>query len=355
MLIYRTALEIAHAALKENEDEARFSLASVQLDDRGRICATDGHLWLRLAALVNEPDLFTVDQLAELQCLRAESVVLPSEVVKDFNSACKRKGIDQIVVSVNDGLATLATADGKVKRSFEIKPEVRPFPNIERAVPQRPENTVVLSVDLLRKLVKVLRAVDAGWVRLTFDERLGTNPIGVSAECILGNSQGSTMCAIDGAIMPMRDPKTEPDWDDRVDDKSPPVDSTQPSLSHEFGRRTPEDVRRDALIACGVVVDTLVILKWPAEQAAEVDAWVVNEARSLDALPAALGKPHVLDSEPGFDGEQAYGLCSACNARLFDIEDPNADELPYPAGTFVGVDCKGEPARQISKRKKKAK
>jgi hypothetical protein len=96
------------------------------------------------------------------------------------------------------------------------------------------------------------------------------------------------------------------------------------------------------------------IAEWTPAQRAEAEAWAVGESESLN-LPDAFGTPHVLDSEPGFDGEHAYGLCSACNARLFDIEDPNADELPYPAGTFVGVDCKGEPARQISKRKKKAK
>jgi hypothetical protein len=114
---------------------------------------------------------------------------------------------------------------------------------------------------------------------------------------------------------------------------------------------------RELLLPAGIVIDVATIAEWSPEQRRGVELWVedamettssLEEARKT--LPEAFGKPHVLDSEPGFDGEQAYGLCSACNARLFDIEDPNADELPYPAGTLVGTDCSGEPARTLPKR-----
>jgi hypothetical protein len=200
MLIYRKCLEIANAVENENP-KGNVALQTVFFDEQGRVAATDGHLWLRVAALVNEPDLFTADALSDLSPLRAESIVLPSSVVKDFNAACKRGSVDQFVISGGeDGQTVLASVDGKTTRTFLIKPGEVPFPNVEKTIPTKPPMVkVILGVDVLRKLLGVVKGCGGKSVNFTIygDEE----PIAVSARGVLGES---AICEIDGAVMPMR-------------------------------------------------------------------------------------------------------------------------------------------------------
>jgi len=221
MLIYRRSLEVANAAAKD-DPKGNVALQTVSFDDQGRVAATDGHLWLRVAALVNEPDLFTSERLAELSPLRAESAVLPSAVVKDFNAACKRGGHDHLVVSSGeDGQTTLATVDGKTTRTFLVKPGEQPFPAVDKTIPAKPVALrVLLSTDLLKKLIGTLRGLGASSVEFHFYSPI--EPIRIGARGLIGKE----LCAIDGAVMPMRDdasPEPEP--------SRPPKDDTQVELT----------------------------------------------------------------------------------------------------------------------------
>jgi hypothetical protein len=204
MLIARVGLEIANSAQKEDPKGGDNRLCVVQVDDRGRVAASDGHHWLRMDALVREPDLFLADRLADLQPLRAESAMLASDVVKDFNGACKLSRAEQVVLCTDDvGTPTLCTIDGKATRTFLVtKREQLPFDfdKLSRHDGQ-PVLSVTLSIDLLRRMLKTLSALGAETVKMTYWD--WQSVIDIRAISLDPVTMGAV---IDGGLMPMRDP-----------------------------------------------------------------------------------------------------------------------------------------------------
>lgn len=223
MLIHRVGLEIANAGEKE-DPKGNAALQTVCIDDKGQVSACDGLMWLRMGALVDEPDLFTTDELADLHPMRADRATLPIGVVRDFNAACKRgKSVDQVVVSSDEaGQTTLATADGKTTRTFLVKPGEAVFPNVDATLSKKPPMArVLLSVDLLRKLLRTLKSCDAKSVAFTIYGP--ADPIRIDANCMVDENKK----LIEGAIMPMRDA----DAQEQPEKSTARVDDTHVSLT----------------------------------------------------------------------------------------------------------------------------
>jgi len=201
MLIHREALELAKNAAKE-VDGIPFSISCVNITPDGAVVVTDGLHWLRMKATADEPSLF--DELAERDTVElAEDVLIPAEVALAFNAAMKKhkpkKGqqAPNVVVAQQDQRVTLRSSDGKTTRSFlmdAIHVE-RSFPDVDRTVlAHQPDRHIILSLDLLARLVRTLRACKAGSVTLGLPID-PTAPISLSCYTEAG--------PIDGAIMPM--------------------------------------------------------------------------------------------------------------------------------------------------------
>jgi len=205
MLIQRIGLEIARAAGTDPKADDRFK--SVYIDEDGRVTATDGHLWLRMDALTREPDLFVTDRLADLQPMRAEMAILPSDVVQDFVSACKQADAEQIVLCKDDeGKATLATIDGHATRTFLVNPREHALIDFDKVSRHdgQPAVRVCLSIDVLRKLLSTLKACGARTVTMKIWDPASVINIetkSYDADCFAN--------AIVGGIMPMREPDTD--------------------------------------------------------------------------------------------------------------------------------------------------
>lgn len=221
MLIHRIGLAIAGAAAKIDPKSNDNRFAAVLIDDRARLAATDGHLWLRMDAQCREPDLFIADKLSDLSPMRAETVVLPSDVLQDFEGACDKSGAEQIVVCRDDvGQATLATIDGKTTRTFLVTPKEQAFPDLDRVSRHDglPLVKITFGIDVLKKLIRTLAACSAEQVQFTiWDPVSVVNVRAIAREAeVFGN-------VIDGGLMPMRTP-------DDPDEKHPtaPLPSVGP-------------------------------------------------------------------------------------------------------------------------------
>lgn len=201
MLIHREALELARNASVDG-DGVPFTITCVHITPDGAVTATDGHHFLRMNAVANEPNLF--DEIAEKGTEPLEApVLIPADVVKAFNAAMKKrkskKGmpVPHVVVAQKKDRITLASSDGKTVRTFlmeAIDPNLT-FPDVDRVF--RPvTRSVVLGVDLLSALLKTLKSCGATGVKLGFPEG-EAEAISVSAHTETG--------LIDGAIMPMRE------------------------------------------------------------------------------------------------------------------------------------------------------
>lgn len=213
MLIYRQGLEIQGAALTPEEagTEQKFQLTSILITPDGTVVGCDGHLWLRMQALAKTPDadLFTEQQRAALPELLPGAVMVPADVAKAFLAASKRKTKkgqkpQQIVVAVKDGQVTLATADGKTRRTFVIEPGELPFPNFERTIPRgTPRVRVELGVDKMLKVLTTLKRCGVGCVELIM--RRSDEPIRLTARTFIDDSE----CIVDGVLMPLVGDKHE--------------------------------------------------------------------------------------------------------------------------------------------------
>jgi hypothetical protein len=204
MLIHREALELAKNAAPSG-DGIPFAITCVQVTTDGAVTVTDGSHWLRMKAAADEPNLF--DELAEKDTeTLAGPVLVPAEVMSAFRAAMKRrkskKGepVPHVVVAQQDNRVTLRSSDGKTMRTFllEAVGADLKFPDIERTVrgAYKPVRHVVLSVDILRLVMRTLHACKVGWVTLGFPEHPSA-PISLTAWSETG--------PIDGAIMPARE------------------------------------------------------------------------------------------------------------------------------------------------------
>lgn len=118
----------------------------------------------------------------------------------------------------------------------------------------------------------------------------------------------------------------------------------------------------DLLQGLDFIVVRETVLDWTTDDLADVQQWADAAAgkelrERFQDLPKALGRPHVIagwirsEEAPG----DTYVECEECGARLFSHKTGDGEDLPhYPAGTRIGTDCTGKPARQIKRRKAKA-
>lgn len=200
MLIHREALELARNAA-EPGDGVPFSISCLKVGEDGSVTVTDGRHWLRMAAAVTEPSLF--DELAQ-DGAGADSegpVLVPADVMQAFSAAMKKrkqkKGqpVPHVVVTQKDSHVTLASSDGKTRRTFLLEAVDVEYPNVDRTIlSHEPVREIVLNLDLLYLLTRTLKACGAVSLRLGIphDERA---PIRVSTMTTTG--------PVDGAVMPM--------------------------------------------------------------------------------------------------------------------------------------------------------
>lgn len=202
MLIYRTGLEI-HNAAGDPDENSKYQLASVQITPDGKLLATNGHQALRVSALANKPDLFTENAVGAVHGEPLDGpITIPADVIKAFLAASKKKKGQnkepQIVVTSKDGAVTLATADGKTKRTFVIEEDQTPFPAIDRVIRKTaPAETILFNVDEAILLFSTMRRLGATCVEVGYYEPLA--PLRVSATSYAADTE----MAIEGSIMPM--------------------------------------------------------------------------------------------------------------------------------------------------------
>jgi hypothetical protein len=201
MLIHREALELSRNAAA-GDDGVPFAISCLHVSEDGAVTVTDGHHWLRMQAAVDEPSLF--DELAE-QGAGAESegpVLVPADVMAAFSAAMKKrkakKGqpVPHVVVTQKGNSVTLASSDGKTKRTFLLDAIEVEYPNVDRTVlAHAPVREVLLGVDLLYLMLRTLKACGAVSIRFGIPQSKEA-PIRVSTVTATG--------PIDGAIMPMK-------------------------------------------------------------------------------------------------------------------------------------------------------
>lgn len=205
MLIHREALELARNAGKV-EDGVVYPVSCLHITPEGHVTVTDGHHFIRIKAAVDEPSLFDEIAAEETEALE-EPVLIPAEVALAFGAAMKRRSkkgedVPHVVVAAQAGAETitLRSSDGKTTRSFLIggmDPTMQ-FPKVDRAVrgANAPVRHIVFDVDLVMRLLRVLKAVGATSVRFGLTER-EDGPMSFSAFTEHG--------PVDGAVMPMKD------------------------------------------------------------------------------------------------------------------------------------------------------
>jgi len=198
VLIWRQALQVGRIALKP-EDGVNPADSTVFVDDTARVAATDGRCFLRVEGAVEAPSLFATAELP-IESADQSPVGMPSDVVLDFLRATP--AASQAVVSHTDGATVLATVDGVTAREFrrqggaDEKP-VTP-PNFDRVLPTMPPLSVTVSVDLLLKLTRTLKAMGADAVTLGITD--AEQAIRLDAAVLQDGEQR----AVEGALMPMR-------------------------------------------------------------------------------------------------------------------------------------------------------
>jgi hypothetical protein len=204
MLIYRIGLEIYGEAAEEAQKGARYNLTTVQVGPDGTIAACNGHQFLKMRAAADEPDLFTEERLGTLPAtVLPWAVTVPADIVKAFLAASKRKTKkgqkeQQVVIAVDDEAITLATADGKTKRTFLIDAAEDAFPPLEKILPKLvPTITLTLGVDEMVKLLTTLQRCRAAWFTFGYSEPGA--PLHVTAQAMVGDK----VVGIEGAFMPM--------------------------------------------------------------------------------------------------------------------------------------------------------
>lgn len=228
MLIHREALELAKNAAPVG-DGVPFTITCVNITEDGAVTVTDGHHWLRMKAAADEPNLF--DEIAEDGTDALDGpVMIPAEVVQAFNAAMKKKKakkgmpIPHVIVAQQDDRVTLRSSDGKTTRTFlmEAVDVNLKYPDVEKTIlSHAPTHHIILSVDLLSKMVRALKACKAPNLHLGLPAD-PTAPIHVSAFTETGS--------IDGALMPMRGPDSTQPAPESVELPSG-VDDTHVSLT----------------------------------------------------------------------------------------------------------------------------
>lgn len=208
MLIRLEALELAANAASADVAD-RYALNCIQVLPDGAVVVTDGTYMLRIQAAVKEPGLFDALLPAEERGYEGE-VLINADDARDFKAACRkalkkagRKPVSEggepvhVVVARAEETLTMATADGVVERRFVIKDSAdeRAYPDVEKVIPQGTKREITLSVELLTKMLRTLRRLNAKAVTLglTKDPQAA---ISLRATTLAGE--------IDGALMPMR-------------------------------------------------------------------------------------------------------------------------------------------------------
>jgi hypothetical protein len=213
MLIRLEALELAaNAGGAEGSD--RYALDCIQVQPNGDTIVTDGHHFLRIRAAVDEPSLFDA-LLPKKERGSTEEVLVNAEDAKAFKAACRRavkkskggkKGKPEpihVAVSKAGEAVTLATADGVTSRRFEMKERAADmkYPDVQRTIPKGRKREILVSVDLLIRVLRTLKVLRCVGVEFSMTDR-EMDPIVLKATSIVGD--------IDGAIMPMRDVESKP-------------------------------------------------------------------------------------------------------------------------------------------------
>lgn len=104
-------------------------------------------------------------------------------------------------------------------------------------------------------------------------------------------------------------------------------------------QREAADLAESLETFCHVVIRPEMLRGLSPEARADIKAWVLATAdpdHPTPARPAALGTAHI--AAPVEEGA-AVQSCRECGAVLLRLGDADIDDDPYPAGTFVGVDC----------------
>src|SRR5688500_18042434 len=110
MLIHREALALANNAT--DESDGRYCLQFVKIEKNGTVVVTDGHHFLRMKALVDEPSLLHAMLPAE-QRENAEDALVPADVLTSFAAAIKKMDDKaHVVISTTKETITLASTDG---------------------------------------------------------------------------------------------------------------------------------------------------------------------------------------------------------------------------------------------------
>lgn len=208
MLIRLEALELAANAADDNVG-SDFALNAIQVKGDGSVVVTDGTQMLRIRAAASEPGLFDALLPVEERGYD-EDVLVDAADAKDFKAACRKalkkagkkrvedggEPVHVVIAKIDDSL-TLATQDGIVERRFVIKQSVdAKYPDVTRVIPTDVSREIVVSIDLLLKMLRTLKRLRCGSVRLGLTNN-PNKPITVSALSLAGE--------IDGCLMPMRD------------------------------------------------------------------------------------------------------------------------------------------------------
>lgn len=192
MLIHREALALASNA--NEESDGRYCLNFVKVTKEGHVIGCDGHHFLRIKAKVDEPSLLDA-MLPQATEEDTADAMIPADVLASFAAGIKKMDKNaHVVISTTEDRITLASTDGICERTFVSKPPDLPFPDVDKALQPRPVVTVMLSIDLLIKMLRTLKLCGATSVSLGVKDE--ESPIGISTFCDSG--------PIDGSIMPMR-------------------------------------------------------------------------------------------------------------------------------------------------------
>ena len=225
MLIHRAGLEIHNAAMTPEEAaDTKYNLAAIYITPDGSVAACDGRSWLRMCASVDSPDLFTEQLAGESSRGQLEQpVTIPADVAKAFLAASKRKAkpgqkSQQLVVAIHEGAVTLATADGKTRRTFIIdESDAAPFPAFERTIPKgKAAVKLTLDIDLLLKMLGTLKRCGASACEWSI--RGDETPIRITARVYRDDSES----ILDGVMMPMHPPQD-------ADDAKPDAETATPT------------------------------------------------------------------------------------------------------------------------------
>jgi hypothetical protein len=193
VLIHREALALASNA--NTESDGRYCLNFVKVTKDGHVIGCDGHHFLRIKAKVEAPTLLDAMLPAEDREADADALI-PADALQSFSAAVKKMDENaHVVIAASGPTITLASTDGVCERQFIVKPPELPYPDVDKVMQHHPVVEVVVSVELLTKVLKTLKACGAKSLRLGVKD--AESQIAISAFCDSG--------PIDGSLMPMRD------------------------------------------------------------------------------------------------------------------------------------------------------